>query len=277
MGSGSSDALVSRVARAAREPGSRRTLLLDLDGTLAPIAPTPEEARVPAETVEALRELARAGWRVAVISGRSLADLASKIDGKGFRLFGSHGLEDSADAGGRSRLSPGTGERLRALAASAADLERSFPGARVEVKTFGVAFHDRGLRGRSLFAWRREVRALLDAGDLRGLAILAGKRVLEVRPAEAEKGRVAEALLAGRAPRGIDESLVAIGDDRTDEDLFAALSGRGLTIRVGRASRRTAAGSRLPSPRAVGRFLSGLAVRAGKGASGRKGPRGGRP
>ncbi len=56
-----------------------------------------------------------------------------------------------------------------------------------------------------------------------------------------------------------DASLVGVGDDRTDEDLFRALRGRGLAVRVGRPGLRSAARCRLSSPVAVQRFLAELA------------------
>ena len=70
---------------------------------------------------------------------------------------------------------------------------------------------------------------------------------------------MAERLLGRASARRRDESLVAIGDDRTDEDLFRAVGKRGLTVRVGRPGVRTAAEARLPSPAAVRRFLTDLA------------------
>ena len=64
--------------------------------------------------------------------------------------------------------------------------------------------------------------------------------------------------MPGRAGARPDYSVVAIGDDRTDEDLFLALQGVGLSVRVGRAIKSTHATARLPSPAAVQRFLQRL-------------------
>ena len=133
------------------------------------------------------------------------------------------------------------------------------PGALVEVKPAGVAFHDRKVAPARLAAWRRDRNRLLATLDLAGLEGLHGRRVVEFRPTGVDKGIVVREL--PRSPRGPrpDASLVAIGDDRTDEDMFRELAGLGLGVRVGRPGRRTLADHRLPSPAAVGRFLALLA------------------
>jgi trehalose 6-phosphate synthase/phosphatase len=129
----------------------------------------------------------------------------------------------------------------------------------VERKPAGVAFHDREVPAAHLRRWRRELRAWLERRDLEGLETLRGRRVVELRPRGVHKGSVAGRLLERIPGRRRDESLVAIGDDRTDEDLFRAIGKRGLTLRVGRAGVRTAAQGRLPSPAAVRRLLTTVA------------------
>jgi trehalose 6-phosphate synthase/phosphatase len=130
----------------------------------------------------------------------------------------------------------------------------------VERKRAGVAFHDRNVPPRRLRLWRERLRCWLSEQDLKGLETLRGRRVLELRPIGTHKGSVATRLLEhSPTPEGKDESLVAVGDDRTDEDLFKGIGKRGLTIRVGRAGVATAAEQRLPSPSSVLRFLCALA------------------
>ena len=137
-------------------------------------------------------------------------------------------------------------------------MSAAVPGARVERKPAGIAFHDRKVPTAKLAAWRRRLRTWLDDQDIEGLEILPGNRVLELRPRGVHKGLVARSLLERIDTRKHDDSLVAIGDDRTDEDLFLELAGRGMTIRVGGPTLRTAAAQRLPTPWAVGRFLQRL-------------------
>jgi len=252
--------LAARVHRASRRRGARRVLLLDLDGTLAPIAATPESARVPRGTLEALRDLAAQGWTLAIVSGRPSSQVRRLIPIRTVKIFGSHGLEGSWTGGRRTTLSPPIRKRLASLARDGAKLAATTRGARVERKPAGVAFHDREVPPTRLRRWRERLRAWLEEQDLNGLEALKGRRVLELRPLGVHKGSVAASLLE-RSPNPLhgDESLVAIGDDRTDEDLFKAIGERGLTIRVGRAGVGTAARERLPSPISVERFLTSLA------------------
>jgi len=252
--------LAARVHRAARRTGARRALLLDLDGTLAPIAPTPESARVPRATLQALRDLVAQGWTIAIVSGRPSSQVRGLIPVRAVRVFGSHGLEGSWTVGRATTLSPSIRKRLALLARDGARLAATTPGARVERKPAGVAFHDRKVRPTRLRRWRDRLRAWLEEQNLEGLETLRGRRVLELRPTGVHKGNVATRLLErSPTPEHADESLVAIGDDRTDEDLFKAIGKRGLTIRVGRAGVGTAARERLPSPISVERFLTFLA------------------
>jgi len=233
-------------------------LLLDLDGTLAPFAPTPEEAAVPPETLKALTRLAEFGWTVAVVSGRPVAQVLAMVPIPGVRAFGSHGLEGSWSGDAPDAVDPDLVARLRGIARQGEAMSAGVAGARVERKPAGIAFHDRKVPTAELAAWRRRLQTWLNGQDLEGLEILPGNRVLELRPRGIHKGLVARSLLERIGPLETDESLVAIGDDRTDEDLFLELSGRGLTIRVGGPTLRTAAARRLPSPWAVGLFLQRL-------------------
>ncbi len=256
--------LASRVARAARRPGARRTLLLDLDGTLAPIARTPSQATVPPKTLEALRRLVKQGWTVAIVSGRPATEARRMVPVQGAKIFGGHGLEGTWSRPGSRRLNPDLRRRLAELARAARRLSSGTPGLLVEHKPTGLALHDRLLpRGRRA-SWHRRLDEWLERQDLRGLERIDGKCVTELRPAGAHKGQVVATLPARRDAPVPDASLVGMGDDRTDEDLFRALRGRGLAVRVGRPGVRSAARWRLTSPAAVQRFLAELA-RAGAG------------
>jgi trehalose-phosphatase len=250
--------LAARVARAARRRGAARTLLLDLDGTLAPIVATPDAACVPAATLDALRRLIGNGWCIAIVSGRPAPEVSRLVPLPGIKVFGSHGLEGRWSGGARIRVSPALRRRLADVARSAEHLAATTPGAMVERKPAGVAIHDRNVSPQGMRQWRRRLARWLGGLDLDGLEHLRGKRVLELRPVGVHKG-----LVAAGAPRRAgaavpDHSLVAIGDDRTDEDLFRGLDGQGLAVRVGRPGVRTVAQARLASPAAVQRFLQRL-------------------
>lgn len=255
-------ALADEIARAARRRGAARALILDLDGTLAPITEHRRDARVPAGVLTALSRLVRNGWRVAIVSGRPVADARRMVPLSGVAIFGSHGVER-----GKARAVP---RKLRAVARRAAQITReatvwirAFSGVEIERKPFGFAFHHRTLDAGARPRFRRRLRAWLARADTRGLELLRGKRVVEMRPTGLGKGLVARRWPAARHARRGDHSLVAIGDDRTDEDLFAALAGRGLTVRVGSPRRATLAVRRLSGAAAVARLLSTLADSGG--------------
>jgi trehalose 6-phosphate synthase/phosphatase len=131
----------------------------------------------------------------------------------------------------------------------------SAPGSFVEEKEFALGWHYR-LADPEFGAWlANELISTLE-GQLAGteLAVLHGHKVVEVRFAWANKGQVA-ALLRGRVRRGA--FILAMGDDRTDEDVFEALPRNALTIRVGAGPTR--ARYRLGSPEEARGLLALLA------------------
>jgi trehalose-phosphatase len=254
--------LAREVSAAAAAPGAVRTLLLDVDGTLAPIAPTPEQAAVPGETLRSIDRLVRAGWQVVLVSGRPLAEIRIMVPLDGVVAFGSHGLEGGfggSDTRG-PKLSTDLVECLDVLESEAAVLCREFPGVRIERKPAGLAFHDRLVVDESLPHWRDRLVGWLDGKSLEGLARLEGKRVLELRPRGFDKGRVVRVVAERLGLSDEDRSLVAIGDDVTDEDMFRELDGKGLAVLVGGADRVTRASRRVDSTLEVGQFLEALAV-----------------
>ena len=253
--------LAREVSVAAERPGAARALLLDVDGTLAPIAPTPEQAAVPARTLESIERVAAAGWMVVLVSGRPIVEIRSMVPLERAVAFGSHGLEGGFDGRdeGAPRLLAGIVGRLDALEAEAAVMARDFPGVRVERKPAGLAFHDRLVPDESLPRWRKRLVGWLDGEPLEGLDRLEGKRVLELRPRGFDKGHVVREVAQRLRLSGQDRSFVAVGDDVTDEDMFDAIRGVGLAVLVGETERLTAASRRVESTAEVGKFLGALA------------------
>lgn len=210
-------------------------LFLDFDGTLAAIRPRPGQVRLSLARRSALRRLSRTMF-VAVVSGRSLADLRRRLGVPGVACAGSHGLEIRFR--GRRWRHPGCRETARLLPGLARDVRArlgAVPGLLVERKPCSVAFHFRlappALRRRI----RRAVRVSVD--ELGGaLALAPGKMVLEARPAFSwNKGDAVREILALAGLRG-RYPLVYIGDDRTDEDAFRALGRDDVAVHVGRRS-----------------------------------------
>lgn len=198
-----------------------QALFLDFDGTLTEIAPRPGEVVVHRDVPALLMALAqRLGGALAIISGRSLADLDPKVAPAQLPAAGQHGAELRRRAGGAVQLRAPAG-----IATVARRLRERFDGdprVLVEDKGAAVALHYRQAPERALECLQA-MRALAEPWP--GLEIVTGKRVVEARGCGADKGVALSALLeeapfAGRQP-------VFAGDDRTDEDAFAAVAAAG--------------------------------------------------
>ena len=221
---------------------SRRTdhrlLLLDYDGTLVPFAPTPELATPDLGALTLLESLAaRSGTDVHLVSGRDRATLEAWFGHLPIGLHAEHGLwsRDRKEAGwvrAAADALPRRAEILEVLEEFAARV----PGSRVEQKSAALVWHYRlaepGLAARETRRLRATLaRRLADAP----VDLLPGNQVLEVRLRGVDKGIIGRRLTAG-LPAG--SAVVAMGDDRTDEELFSALPPDALTIHVGRSESR---------------------------------------
>jgi trehalose 6-phosphate synthase/phosphatase len=238
----------------------RAVVFVDYDGTLTPIVEHPDRAHLDQATQKALLALAGAAHiELAVVSGRSLADLRNRVPADGMTLIGNHGLE--IEGPGLHWSHPQTSEWTDTLAhASNALDELRVRGAWVEQKGSTLSWHVRAVPqehwGPTL---RRGAAVLTDEG----LEAVIGKAVVEGRPPLGwNKGR---ALLYVLQHRYGDEwparvRALYIGDDRTDEDAFRALRGIGRSIRVGETGTTTEADYLLPDPAAVVRILEWLAA-----------------
>jgi trehalose 6-phosphate phosphatase len=198
--------------RLAEDPEAA-ALLLDVDGTLAPIAADPEGAAVPAATRAELRRLARTYGLVACVSGRTGADAARVVGVDGIRYVGEHGLE----------LHPDAGRWTARLAEFAATVDwPAEPGKRLT-----LSFHYRLAGDRE--AAEAYLRAVAERALEEGLRPRWGRKVLEIRPPiAADKGTAVRSLLA---EAGLDRALYA-GDDATDLDAFRGLDGLEIAVRV---------------------------------------------
>lgn len=193
----------------------------DFDGTLARIVPDPGAAAMRASTRALLAALAERHPCV-VISGRRRADVARRVRGLGVaEVIGNHGIEPWL-AGARMRRA------VRRWTPVLVDRLARVPGVRIEDKRFSIAVHYRlaGERAHARAAIRTAAAAI---GPVR---VVAGKQVLNLLPAEApNKGMAFKQALARFRCR----TAVYVGDDTTDEDVFAlGQPSRLLMIRVGR-------------------------------------------
>ncbi|MEX0993823.1 MAG: trehalose-phosphatase [Solirubrobacterales bacterium] len=199
----------------------RSALVLDVDGTLAPIVPTPEQAKVPERTRELLEALAERYGLIACVSGRQVLDARRVVGINSISYSGNHGFEYLAAHSGEIVLDPsvvGQAQRVREFATErfSGDLQRV--GVRFEDKESICAFHWRGAPDETGTRARLELIAA-DARDL-GLAVHWGRKVLEIRPDVAiDKGSALESLLRHADPN----AALYAGDDTTDLDAFHRL------------------------------------------------------
>jgi trehalose 6-phosphate phosphatase len=228
-------------------------LFLDFDGTLVDIAPRPESVQVDAALPGRLAAVhARLDGALAVLSGRPIADIDRMLAPLRLTAAGVHGLEVRDDPAGPVVTAEATG----ALAAVRAVLAAAgMPGAGVQVedKRVAVAVHYRNApeRGPMVQALLADVVALHPS-----LHLVAGKMVVEVKPAGVDKGTALMNFLA--RPPFLHRMPVMIGDDVTDEDGFrAALAAGGRAIKVGPGA--SLAPERLPDVAAVHALVAALA------------------
>jgi trehalose 6-phosphate phosphatase len=200
--------LIERPAEAA--------ILLDVDGTLAPIVARPELASVPEETRRELRRLVGRYALVGCISGRTGDDAARVVGVDGPVYVGVHGLELAPEA-----------EHWRGPLREFADST----GRPVEDKGLAIVFHYRNAEDEE--AALDELRGVAEHARTLGLEAQFGRKMLEVLPpVAADKGTAVRTLLE---QHGLGRALYA-GDDTTDLDAFRGLDGLELSVRVAVAS-----------------------------------------
>jgi len=239
-------------ARIARHP--QRVLMLDFDGTLAPLVPDRTTVALPPASFAALRRIAsRPMNRVAVISGRPLAELAGHLGGLPVHLVGEHGWEERTPLGLTWTHRPGWWVRQR-LGLAAWLAAAAGHAAQLERKRTAVVLHTRapapGGKALPAGAVPRLWKLLTLRGGL-GLDAIDGG--WELRATARGKHTAALGLLRAAPP---DTLAVFLGDDVSDEDAFRVLRPTGVTIRVGGAERSSAAEWRLGGPAEVAAFLS---------------------
>jgi trehalose 6-phosphate synthase/phosphatase len=226
---------------------------LDYDGTLVPIQPLPEAATPDAELCELLTELeACPGVDVAVVSGRTRNSLAEFLGRLPIALVAEHGVWARPNGGDWvSSVDPSTCAWKDPVREMLREYVARTPGALIEEKTAGLAFHYRNADRHLGAARARELRLnLVQLLSQQPVAVLGGRKVVEVRPQEVDKGTAVKRLIERVPP---DAALVAMGDDRTDEDLFRALPPEAYTFSAGPWSSH--ARFRLNGPTEVRGFL----------------------
>jgi len=219
-GRGERDAELGPLARLRAAPASA-AILTDVDGTLAPIVPRPEEATVPARARELLLRLSESYGLIGCVSGRRAIEARRLVGIESIAYAGNHGLELLLPGDEAPRLDPslqGREDDAAALIAEIGPEMLAVAGLRLEDKGPIQALHWRGADDED----RAEARAheIAARAGRAGLELRWGRKVLELRPVGGGGKDAAVAALLATA--GIAAAAYA-GDDRTDLDAFRRL------------------------------------------------------
>lgn len=228
---GGREAIVTGFAGAAR-----RILLLDYDGTLAPIVQRPAEAKPTPRLLDLLGRFAGdPGTMLVILSGRDRLTLDHWLGAVPCGLAAEHGAWIREARGEWRQLREQRSEwKARILPIMERYMDR-LPGAFIEEKDYSLAWHFRGAHPGQAEALAGEmVDHLMSFTANIDVQVLRGKKVVEVRNAGVDKGVAA---LHWLAPERYD-FILACGDDWTDEDIFAVLPETAFSIRVGLTSSR---------------------------------------
>lgn len=252
---------------ADRLSGTPCLILLDVDGTLAPIVDRHDQAAVPPATQRAVATLvSRPGVHVALVSGRSVADARRMVGVERVWAVGNHGSE-TMTPDGNLEVDARVAEYQPAIAKVASTLEpliAMVPGVVLENKTWTLSIHFRladpgvvpRLRG-----------AITELARRHSLRVMEGKMIFEVRPpVQVDKGTAVLGLADKLGGLADSASVLFIGDDTTDEDGFRVLRERlpnAVTVRVfdgDLATADTAAEFMIGGTEGVRRMLEWLAA-----------------
>lgn len=239
-------------------PGKRLAIFLDYDGTLTPIVARPDLATLSASMRETLERLSRR-CPLAVISGRDLRDVMSRVGIDHIFYAGSHGFDIAGPGREPLQYERGT-EYLSLLDLAEQELREKLAhieGCLIERKHFSIAVHYRQVEPQEVQQLKETVAEVLHRHTR--LRLSKGKKVYELQPnIDWHKGKALRWLLLALELKRDDVIPLYIGDDVTDEDAFAAIRDDGIGILVAGKARQTRARYLLKDPQEVQRFLAAL-------------------
>jgi len=199
-------------------------------------------------------------FEVAIISGRSLSDLKQKIKIRNIIYVGNHGLE--IERKGKNFIYPQASKSIPTMKELKKILKArlgSIKGTIVEDKRVGLAVHYRMVKNSDVPELERTVRQIFRPFmEKRKIKIGHGKKILEAKPPIMwDKGKAASMLLDSfKQEKPLS---IYLGDDKTDEDAFSALDGKGITVFVGKPG-KSKANFFLRNVSEVGTFLKKLSA-----------------
>jgi trehalose-phosphatase len=217
-------------------------LFLDYDGTLTPIAETPDKALISREAKDLLNKLSKKSHcSVAIISGRSLSDIKGLVGLKDIIYAGNHGLEiEGPKIKFESQVSPRLKSIIRNIYEDAVTRFSKIKGVLIEDKGLTISVHYRLVDEKDTQEFLSIFNEITDPYIVRDkIKINFGKKVYEIRPPVMwDKGKVVLWLLARQQFLSGENKIfpVYIGDDITDNDAFKVLKNKGLTIFVGESN-----------------------------------------
>jgi trehalose 6-phosphate phosphatase len=235
---------------------SECALLLDIDGTLLDLAPTPREVWVPPDLATSMGKLLqRTNGAMALVSGRSINDIDLIFAPMQFPAVGGHGAEMRLSAENES-VAAGAPPMDKELKRRLAAIAKLSPGILLEDKGYALALHYRLAphAEKAIYDAVSAIRADLPNAPIE---VLPGKAVCEIKPAGVTKATGVIELMthepfSGRRP-------IFIGDDVTDESVFAIMPGmNGLAFSVGR--RAQGVSGHFDEPRDVRAWLARLLI-----------------
>lgn len=213
----------------AFEQAQRRLLLVDFDGTLAPLVDDPALAK-PSDTMrQILAHLAETSDLV-VISGRNRTFLDATFAGIPVHLVAEHGAFSRKPNETWQRLDLSADDWVEPVRAAMNLFVERFPGSFIEEKETAIAWHYRAVQADDVEGQAAELATRMrSAYSAVPLTVIQGSKVVEVKPAQHSKGTVALSVFE-QAPY---DFILSIGDDTTDEDMFRQLPNWAYTVKVG--------------------------------------------
>lgn len=246
-----------------KDSGEREIILfLDYDGTLTPIAKTPDRAVLSQENKELLERLAgMPRHQVVIVSGRRLSDVKEMVGIENIIYIGNHGWEVAGSSMQFENLIPL--EFYSTMQSIKNELDKhlsEIPGAFVEDKGITMSVHYRLARDKGFLVRRIVERICLPYKRKGSIKFLEGKKVYEIRPpVDWDKGKAVQWIIKRQEilKGNVHVLPIYIGDDSTDEDAFKVLKNKGITVLVGK-SKFSSADYTLTGPHQVTEFLKNM-------------------
>lgn len=252
---GSSPAMLKTLSDFLKGMGEARVraLILDFDGALSRFSATRENAEPYPELLPALHRIeTHTNTHVVIVTRRSAASVMDSLGLKNIDVWGCHGLE-RLKADGVIDKPAISAEALEAIAEATGLLLSEGLGQFTELKFASLAVHWQGKEAHAGHLTRRVLHAWSTIKARKGVLLVPFDGGIEIMAGARNKSDVVQTVLS---EIGSDSAVAYLGGETTDEDGFAALRGRGLSILVRHQYRRTLADAWLRPPTEVGAFLN---------------------